>query len=51
MAMALLSPVIAIGLTLAVGFVIFALIGIDPLKGLYVYFIVTAQVISWHRDF
>ena len=39
MTMALLSPVLAIALTLAGGFLIFALIGIDPLEGLYVYFI------------
>jgi len=37
--MAFLSPVVAIGLTVAVGFVIFMVIGIDPLRGLYVYFI------------
>lgn len=39
LAMAFLSPLLAIGLTVAVGFVIFAAIGIDPLKGLYVYFV------------
>jgi ABC-type uncharacterized transport system permease subunit len=37
--MALLSPVLAISLTLVAGAVIFALRGIDPLHGLYVYFI------------
>lgn len=39
MAMALLSPILAIGLTVAVGFVIFAVIGIEPSRGLYIYFI------------
>lgn len=37
--MAVVSPVIAIGLTLLAGAVIFALRGIDPLYGLYIYFI------------
>jgi simple sugar transport system permease protein len=37
--MALLSPVIAIALTVIAGFVIFAAIGVDPLRGLYVYFV------------
>jgi simple sugar transport system permease protein len=37
--MALLSPVIAIALTVIAGFIIFAAIGIDPLRGLYVYFV------------
>ena len=35
----LLSPVVAVGLTLVAGAVIFAASGIDPLRGLYVYFI------------
>jgi simple sugar transport system permease protein len=39
LAMALLSPVLAVGLTVALGFVIFAAIGIDPFEGLYVYFV------------
>jgi general nucleoside transport system permease protein len=37
--MALLSPVLAIALTLTAGSIIFAAIGIDPLRGLYVYFV------------
>jgi general nucleoside transport system permease protein len=37
--MALLSPVLAVGLTVALGFIIFAAIGIDPFEGLYVYFV------------
>ena len=38
-AMAWLSPVIAVLLTLFVGAIIFAVSGIDPLKGLYVFFL------------
>jgi simple sugar transport system permease protein len=38
-AMALLSPLIAVALTVAATFVIFTLYGIDPLRGLYVYFV------------
>jgi general nucleoside transport system permease protein len=37
--MAVVSPVIAIGLTLLAGAAIFAARGIDPLYGLYIYFI------------
>ena len=37
--MALLSPVIAILLTLITGGVIFAMRGLDPLAALYVYFV------------
>lgn len=37
--MALLSPVIAIALTLVFGAIVFASRGIDPLHGLYVYFL------------
>jgi simple sugar transport system permease protein len=37
--MALLSPVIAVALTALVGAIIFAASGIDPWRGLYVYFI------------
>ena len=36
---ALLSPILAIALTLIAGAVIFALRGINPLYGLYVYFV------------
>ena len=38
-AMTALSPVIAIGLTVCVGAVIFAARGLDPLHALYVYFV------------
>ena len=38
-AMALASPFIALGLTVVTAAIIFALRGIDPLNGLYVYFI------------
>jgi simple sugar transport system permease protein len=38
-AMAFLSPVIAVGLTLIAGGIIFAASGIEPLRGLYVYFV------------
>jgi ABC-type uncharacterized transport system permease subunit len=37
--MALLSPVLAVALTVAAGFIIFAAIGVDPFRGLYVYFV------------
>jgi ABC-type uncharacterized transport system permease subunit len=37
--MAVLSPLIAIALTVVAGFIIFAAIGVDPLGALYVYFI------------
>jgi ABC-type uncharacterized transport system permease subunit len=37
--MALLSPLIAIGLTVISGFIIFTLVGVDPFGALYVYFI------------
>jgi simple sugar transport system permease protein len=37
--MSFLSPVLAIGLTLVLGFVIFAAIGIDPFRGIYLYFV------------
>jgi ABC-type uncharacterized transport system permease subunit len=38
-AMAFLSPLLAIALTLVAGFIIFAATGIDPMRGLYVYFV------------
>ncbi len=37
--MAFLSPLLAIVLTVVVGFFIFAAIGVDPFRGLYVYFV------------
>jgi general nucleoside transport system permease protein len=47
--MALLSPVIAIALTLLVGAIVFALRGVDPLHGLYVYF-VEPMTDEWSRE-
>jgi simple sugar transport system permease protein len=38
-AMAYLSPLIAVGLTLLTGLIVFAIIGVPPLKGLYIYFV------------
>ncbi|MEQ8701782.1 MAG: ABC transporter permease [Bauldia litoralis] len=38
-AMSLLSPIIAIALTVITGFFIFLAIGVDPLEALYIYFI------------
>ena len=38
-AMAILSPVVAIGLTLIAGAIIFTALGLDPLYALYVYFV------------
>lgn len=38
-AMSLLSPIIAIALTVITGFFIFIAIGVDPLEALYIYFI------------
>ena len=37
--MALASPVIAIGLTLIFGVILFASLGVDPAKALYIYFV------------
>lgn len=37
--MAILSPVVAIGLTLVAGAIIFAALGLDPLYALYIYFV------------
>ena len=37
--MAVLSPVLAIGLTVFVGAIVFAALGLDPLAALYVYFV------------
>jgi simple sugar transport system permease protein len=47
--MAVLSPLIAIALTLATTFVVFTLYGIDPLRGLYVYF-VGPLTEGWSRE-
>jgi general nucleoside transport system permease protein len=45
MAMTLLSPLIAIALTVVTGFIIFTIYGVDPFQALYVFFIepLTAQ--------
>jgi ABC-type uncharacterized transport system permease subunit len=48
-AMAVLSPLIAIGLTLVTTFVVFTLYGIDPLRGLTVYFIAPLTE-GWSRE-
>ncbi|MEX0853714.1 MAG: ABC transporter permease, partial [Bauldia sp.] len=37
--MAFVSPLLAIGLTVVAGFVIFSAIGVNPLQALYIYFI------------
>lgn len=37
--MALLSPVLAIALTIVIGFIIFSAIGVNPVEALYIYFI------------
>jgi simple sugar transport system permease protein len=47
--MAVLSPLIAIGLTLVTTFVVFTLYGIDPLRGLTVYFIAPLTE-GWSRE-
>jgi general nucleoside transport system permease protein len=47
--MALLSPVLALGLTVIVGACIFWLRGVDPSHGLYVYFI-EPLTDSWERE-
>ncbi len=47
--MALLSPILALVLTVIVGGVIFWLRGVDPLQGLYVYFI-EPLTDSWTRE-
>jgi simple sugar transport system permease protein len=47
--MAVLSPLIAIVLTVATTFVILALYGVDPLRGLYVYFLAPLTE-GWSRE-
>jgi simple sugar transport system permease protein len=47
--MALLSPLVAIALTVVAGFIIFTAIGVDPLGALYVYFIEPLTA-SWSRE-
>ena len=48
-AMALLSPLIAVALTVATIFIVFTLYGIDPLRGLYIYFIAPLTE-GWSRE-
>ncbi len=48
-AMALLSPLIALALTLATTFVVFTLYGIDPFRGLYIYFVAPLTE-GWSRE-
>ena len=47
--MALLSPIIAVALTLLFGAFVFWLRGVDPLHGLYVYF-VQPMTDEWSRE-
>jgi general nucleoside transport system permease protein len=47
--MALLSPLIAIALTVATTFVALTLYGVDPLRGLYIYFIAPLTE-GWSRE-
>ncbi len=47
--MALLSPIIAVALTLVFGAIVFWLRGVDPLHGLYVYF-VQPMTDEWSRE-
>ena len=47
--MALLSPVIAISLTLIFGAIVFAMRGVEPLHGLYVYFL-EPLTDEWSRE-
>ena len=48
-AMAVLSPLLAIALTLVTTFIVFALYGIDPVRGLVVYF-VEPLTEGWSRE-
>src|SRR5688572_14680701 len=48
-AMALLSPLIAIALTVVTTFLVFTLYGIDPLRGLAVYFVAPLTE-GWSRE-
>ncbi len=47
--MAVLSPLIAVALTVATTFVIFALYGVDPFRGLYIYFVAPLTE-GWSRE-
>jgi general nucleoside transport system permease protein len=47
--MALLSPIIAVALTVVTTFIVFSLYGVDPLRGLYIYFIAPLTE-GWSRE-
>jgi general nucleoside transport system permease protein len=47
--MAMLSPIVAIALTLLIGAIVFSLRGVDPLHGLYVYF-AEPLTDAWSRE-
>jgi len=47
--MALLSPLIALALTVVTTFIVFSLYGIDPFRGLYIYFIAPLTE-GWSRE-
>jgi general nucleoside transport system permease protein len=38
-ALAVLSPLLAVALTVIAGFILFAAVGVDPLRALYIYFV------------
>ncbi len=48
-AMVVLSPLIAVALTIVTTFVIFALYGVDPFRGLYIYFVAPLTE-GWSRE-
>ena len=48
-AMALLSPLIAVALTVVTTAIVFTLYGVDPLRGLYIYFIAPLTE-GWSRE-
>jgi ABC-type uncharacterized transport system permease subunit len=48
-AMALLSPLLAIALTVVTTFIVFSLYGIDPFRGLFIYFIAPLTE-GWSRE-
>jgi general nucleoside transport system permease protein len=47
--MAILSPVIAVGLTVVTTAIVFILYGVDPVRGLYIYFIAPLTE-GWSRE-
>jgi simple sugar transport system permease protein len=48
-AMAVLSPLIAVALTIATTFIVFSVYGVDPFRGLYVYFVAPLTE-GWSRE-